>query len=491
MNDIEFKVNQYILLRLEGKYTVIYMNGKRFMYCKRLLLNIPKKDVDYFNGIGSIDEVSELYDQYLMDNEMYKEENGELHPSLYSYDIPPETEFWGHCSNIQAWVEFDYDTRILHSNLAFPLLKELTKAGDPRAKKIFKEEIALRFLKGKIITKKYLVKEKYLNYLNKGELVCIFEDYWKLLEISIYTEDTAKEARFMIKCSLKYLDNTACKEILERYKKFLKDKKSIKEIHVELGLIYIKDLKYEEAIKLYEFVLNYDSNDIEVLTELGILYRLNQKFKKSVQVLYQALEIETGNFFALIQLGTTFKDMKKYKDAIETFRQAREIDPSNILALCKLAITFEEMQKYKKAIRTLKKAQKIDAINTEILDILGGIYYDLKKYNKSIKIYKRAVSLNVEKDWFWYRLGSNYRKINQLDKAIDAYMKAYRINPRGYLTLYALIKTFYKKRDYTWTELFCRQILYFYPNSCIAIETLNKIACDKSEDINNGSKDSK
>ena len=281
MNDLEFKVNKYILLRLEGKYTVIYVNGKRFINCKRLLLNIPKKDVDYFDRIRSIDEVSELYDHYLINNNMYKEENGKLHPSPYSYYIPPETEFWGHCSNIQAWVEHEYDTRILHSNLAFPILKKLYDAGDPRAKKVFKEEIALRFLKGNISTKEYLVNEKYLIYLNKGELVCIFEEYLKLLETSNFNENTAKEARFMINCSLKYLNNTACKEILEIYKQFLNDKKSIKEICFELGSIYIKDLKYEEAIKLYKIVLSYDSNDIDVLIELGILYRLNQKFKKS------------------------------------------------------------------------------------------------------------------------------------------------------------------------------------------------------------------
>ena len=47
----EFKVNKYILLRLEGREALIYVNKKRFIYCARLILNIPKKDVDSFNGI--------------------------------------------------------------------------------------------------------------------------------------------------------------------------------------------------------------------------------------------------------------------------------------------------------------------------------------------------------------------------------------------------------------------------------------------------------
>ncbi|MHA2128148.1 MAG: hypothetical protein ACXACO_05800 [Promethearchaeota archaeon] len=188
MNDIEFKVNKYILLRLEGKYTVIYVNGKRFIYCKRLILNIPSKEVDYLDEISSIDEVSYLSDHYLVDNEMYKEENKKLHFSPYSFNIPPETEFWGHCSNIQAWIEYDYDTNILHSNIAFPLLKELTRVGDPKAKRVFKEEIAKRFCSGFYPTIKYLILEGYLFFLTVDELLSVFDICQEKLGYPLYIE---------------------------------------------------------------------------------------------------------------------------------------------------------------------------------------------------------------------------------------------------------------------------------------------------------------
>lgn len=186
----EFKANKRILLRLEGKNTVIYVDNKRINICKRLFIVIPEKSTKKYDEIDSIDEASELYNQYLIDNKIYKEENGKLYASSYSYDIPPETEFWGHCSNIQAWVEYDYDTRILHSNLAFPLLKELTKAGDTKAKRVFKEEIAKRISSGYYPTIKYLISEGYLFYLTIEELLCTlgvcrenldYLDYIKLL----------------------------------------------------------------------------------------------------------------------------------------------------------------------------------------------------------------------------------------------------------------------------------------------------------------------
>jgi len=190
MNDTEFKINKYILLRLEGKYTVIFVNGKRFNYCKRLFIVIPDTNIENYDGIESIDEATDLHDHYLIDNEPYREEHGILYPPLYSYNTPPEDEFWGHCSNIQAWVEHDYDTRILHSNLAFPLLKELTKAGDPKANDKFKEEIAKRMISGYFPTIKYLISEGYIFYLTVEELLCTLDvcrenldylDYIKLI----------------------------------------------------------------------------------------------------------------------------------------------------------------------------------------------------------------------------------------------------------------------------------------------------------------------
>ena len=188
MNDTEFKINKYILLRLEGKYTVIFVNGKRFNYCKRLFIVIPDTNIENYDGIESIDEATDLHDHYLIDNEPYREEHGILYPPLYSYNIPPEDEFWGHCSNIQAWVEHDYDTRILHSNLAFPLLKELTKAGDTLAAKVFREEVAKRFEKSNMNVRQFLLYNHYLDCLNKEELDILLKQSKSSLIFSVTTQ---------------------------------------------------------------------------------------------------------------------------------------------------------------------------------------------------------------------------------------------------------------------------------------------------------------
>lgn len=133
----EFKVNDCITLKLEyvkgdisvksGWSTVIYMKDKRFKQCKYLLLNISVDNISSFDKIMSIDEaVEEIRNRLLKKNNKNNEflENDETYDP--SEEIPPEVEFWGHCSNMQVWVENNYDTRLLHRWLAFPLLKKLT-----------------------------------------------------------------------------------------------------------------------------------------------------------------------------------------------------------------------------------------------------------------------------------------------------------------------------------------------------------------------------
>jgi hypothetical protein len=135
----------------------IYVNGEYFEQCKYLLLSIPKESVKNFDKIESIDEAAELLDRSMEGCEFYDSK------------ISPETEFWGHCSNLQVWIENQYDTRLLHSNLAFPLLKELFYAGDPIAKEVFKKEVTKRLLTGYPSVVNYILEEGYFNDFSREE----------------------------------------------------------------------------------------------------------------------------------------------------------------------------------------------------------------------------------------------------------------------------------------------------------------------------------
>ena len=163
--DKEFKVNDYLTLRLESVWghkeqeTVIYVAGEWFQQCKFLLLDMFIEEASFFDEIDSIDEAAVKLSQSQERNKFFKRK------------IPIEVEFWGHCSNLQVWAEYNYDTRLLHSNLAFPLLKKLTEAGDPIANRVFREEIAKRIEQGYQPVVEYLKEEMYFKYLSHEELI--------------------------------------------------------------------------------------------------------------------------------------------------------------------------------------------------------------------------------------------------------------------------------------------------------------------------------
>ena len=161
----EFIINRYLKIKLIKSRTVIFVNEKPFHQCKYLLLNLAPKDFEKF------DEIQSINDAFLVYNEMDKS-----HESQKQL-IDPDTEFLGHCSNLQAWHEYDYDLRILHTNLSIPLLKKLALVGDERAIMRLKEEIANRIAAKNLNTLIFYLDKKYLDLFTREELEVILEDW--------------------------------------------------------------------------------------------------------------------------------------------------------------------------------------------------------------------------------------------------------------------------------------------------------------------------
>lgn len=157
---LEFQVNRYLSLKLEDSKTKIYVNGEFFIICKFLLIDISYSNHTSINELSSIDEIE------LEGYSRTKDERERLTPDI---------EFWGHCSNLQVWAENDYNTNLLHRNLAFPLLRKLSEVGDIKARAVLKEEIARRFSSGFKTVQLYLIEENYLDFLNRDELDSLIE----------------------------------------------------------------------------------------------------------------------------------------------------------------------------------------------------------------------------------------------------------------------------------------------------------------------------
>ncbi|KKL98726.1 hypothetical protein LCGC14_1821540 [marine sediment metagenome] len=176
----EFVINEFIKLRLVDGITNIYVKGRLFNQCKFVLLNQRPDNIGQLQEINSVDDLESQLDDSL---------ESEIFPEGI---ISPEMEFWVHSSNLQVWAESNYDTRFLHRNLAFPLLKEIAKTKDSLALRVFKEEIGKRFESGNPTVVNFLIEEKYHQFLSEEELLSSLlkqEDADAILEIEMYLKE--------------------------------------------------------------------------------------------------------------------------------------------------------------------------------------------------------------------------------------------------------------------------------------------------------------
>ena len=301
----EFKINKFITLKLEKGKTNIYINGVLFNQCKYILTRKKISELQNLLEIESVDELTENLDHSL--------EN--IEPQFL--DIPVETQFWVHCSNLQVWAENNYDTRLLHSNLAFPLLKKLTESGDPNSKKVFKEEIAKRLEKGIVSTIIFLFYEGYEYFLDKEEINMIMHD----------------KSSTLFENLIKYLSHQDRDEALvEVILDFLDEL----EIDVTLKAKIIKLLKTEDENVLIELIIRdligyLENKDLEML-----INDARSKLKENLIEILNPKNLENNfkrkNFLVnfLRNLIEFFENLNKVIDVVKLINEMPEEHKKNL-----------------------------------------------------------------------------------------------------------------------------------------------------------------
>ncbi len=248
----------------------------------QLILNIPVENIETFKDIESIDEVVDIIEQY-------GDKNFRHEP------ISEEEEFWGHRSNLQAWISHGYDTRILHRSFAFPLLKKLTKLGDSKAKKVYINEITYRFLTGNLNIIIFLLDGHYLKELTGEELQVLFTDF----DFNkILNEDYKKLLPVLTK--LGGLKSSIPRQILKTQVEKLFLKNDLQEIRYLIKKDYLKLFSEEELDRILE------KFDFTILTK--------EDTRNSFPLL-KALA-DTGNKRAkekfLVEFGNRMSNLKNY-----------------------------------------------------------------------------------------------------------------------------------------------------------------------------------
>ncbi len=336
----EFEINEYITLKLELGETNIYINNEFFNQCKFLLLELPLNEISKFDEIMSIDEAAKILDHSM---------EGQGNKSNY---ITPETEFWGHCSNLQVWNESNYDTRLLHSNLSFPLLKKLSEVGDQTAKQVFREEIATRIKSKSKSVINFLLEERYLDNFKKEELEVVFEE-----PLFNYAVGNEKILNYLV---FTYLRVGLLDLLIKDLKSIIKNYPNNAELWYHLGLTYY------QASQISSHAINKFSGintEKKPIHEYNFVH-LNGNLEKSLNAFNEALKINSRMIKAWNRLTRIYKLQMKFDESFKASLQVLEINPDDKYAqynLINLILNKREFKKFNivEAIQQINLNEKL------------------------------------------------------------------------------------------------------------------------------------
>lgn len=321
---LEYRLNQFITLKLIDfgdniATTQVYVSGRNFNAT-----------------IFSLEEAHELLhgnNTYSCMDDVHRSLTGNIRSKFSK--VNTETKFWIHCYYIKAWIDHDYDTRLLQMDEAFPILNELYKADEPKAREIFKSEISKRFLSGYFPVISYIICMGYLQFFKFEEILLLLE---KCLKIVGFRNFSALKAQFF---------------------RFLRD----------TGFNYFYNGRFNKSINYLMNALKINPSDVETIKQLGIAYLKKGNYNVARTFLLYVLDspnsddIFTKTYIreAWCNLGELYNRLLLFNEAIIACRMAMDIDQEHINTWDQIAIAYDRLGEFKfanEAIKHFKKKEK-------------------------------------------------------------------------------------------------------------------------------------
>jgi len=317
----EFRINQFITLSLMDAgnnftYTVVSVNERKFNLYKFSF----KEIFEILNGKNDYSCMDEACIDLIGTYDWKK------------FMGAPETMFLIYCEYIKAWINHNYDARLLRKDDAFPILKALYEAGDTKATEVFKLEITKRFLSGYFPVITYLISEGYLKYFEFEEIIWLFEQCIKIVGSHNYSALKTQIFWFLRDTGINYFYN----ENFEKAIKYLNDALKFCPFDIEilnkLGIAYLRRSEYELARALFEKAIKlpssddilYKNNKCEALHNLGKSYNRLHLFNKAINACNRAMDLDWENMNAWDQITIAYEgmgDFKRAKEAQKNFKK--------------------------------------------------------------------------------------------------------------------------------------------------------------------------
>ena len=150
IKEIKLSDNLSVGLFYDGRVMTM-IRGKPFVQCRGAVVQGRNEDA-IAERMGNFHDTDEFLanrtpEEKKLDDQMV---HGKIHL------VDPETELFVHASNLQAWVDNDYNLDLIDSRIAFPILLELYKFEDKAENALF-YEIERRWYEGSYFSRKAML----------------------------------------------------------------------------------------------------------------------------------------------------------------------------------------------------------------------------------------------------------------------------------------------------------------------------------------------
>ena len=272
-----------------------------------------------------------------------------------------EEEVFAHASNIQAWAEHDYDTRLLHSNIAFPLLKELAAAGDDKAARVLQADIETRLRDGTQETRSLILKS------------C-----WDLIDSEIVqrvldgiTDDAVKSGIWYERGNELH-ERGNFDDALHAYRESIRFKPGhVYGARFNLGITLHDAGDLNGAIDVFrEVVSEHSWVEPEAWYNLGTLLDEAGDSSGAIDAYHHAIDVDRNYVLAWNNLSCCLNDIGNIDEAIEVARQSLAIDATIGMHWTTLGEALQASGDVDGAVEAYQKALSIDPAEPYARDYL-------------------------------------------------------------------------------------------------------------------------
>jgi len=208
--------------------------------------------------------------------------------------------------------------------------------------------------------------------------------------------------------------------------------------HVCLGTIYNGIGKYEAAVEEFRRALDSEPNNDEAYRELARSYEGLNNWEAAEATYLKAIEVRPSYWYSYLWLAQFYMfSRQQYGDAIDVYQKAIDRAPDNFAPYFGLCGAYLFAGRYPDAIKSCNRSIELEPTAYSYMN-LGVGYWDLRQYPLAAQAFEHAVQLNPRYYLAVGQLARTYSRIPErrgnaaglYQNAIQLADEELKINPR-------------------------------------------------------------